>query len=489
MTGANDISLKGGGDLPNGKQAAGGLLSKTRGDKVIWAIVVLLALVSMLAVYSSTGLLAYKYNRGNTEVYLFKQVIFTAVGLGIIYFSHRVNYTLYSRVARILFMVSIPLLVYTLFFGLKLNEGSRWIRLPIINLTFQTSDLAKLSLFMFLSRLLSKKQEVIKDFKKGFIPVIIPVGIICVLIAPANLSTALLVGATSMLLLFIGRVSTKHLLMTIGVALIPVALLVLLAVGFYDKKEEKCSELPFFLHIARVPTWISRVQNFIYDSKQVDKDENYQINQSKIAIAKGGLLGLGPGNSQTRNFLPHPYSDFIFAIIIEEYGLAGGGFLLFVYLLFLLRSIRIFKKCPYAFGAFLALGLSFTLVIQALINMAVTVNLFPVTGVTLPLVSMGGSSFLFTCLAIGIILSVARNVEQLEAPAATEGKEKKVTDKKVKEEAEEEEEEEEKLEVVKKPRAKKKEKEKVETTEEKAAKLAALKPLTDIAMNDMAQGK
>ena len=488
MTGANDISLKG-ANLPNGSRAAGGLLSKTKGDKVIWAIVVVLALVSMLAVYSSTGLLAYKYNRG-TEVYLFKQVMFTAVGLGIIYFSHRVNYTLWSRVARILFMVSIPLLVYTLFFGLKLNEGSRWIRLPIINLTFQTSDLAKLSLFMFLSRLLSKKQDVIKDFKKGYIPVIIPVGIVCVLIAPANLSTALLTGATSMLLLFIGRVSTKHLLMTIGVALIPVALLVLLAVGFYDKKEEKCSELPFFLHIARVPTWISRVQNFIYDSKQVDKDENYQINQSKIAIAKGGLLGLGPGNSQTRNFLPHPYSDFIFAIIIEEYGLAGGGFLIFIYLLFLLRSIKIFKKCPYAFGAFLALGLSFTLVIQALINMAVTVNLFPVTGVTLPLVSMGGSSFLFTCLAIGIILSVARNVEQLEAPAA-EGKEKKPAEKKAKEEAEDEDESAENPEVTKKPKAKKKEKEKekVETTEEKAAKLAALKPLTDIAMNDMTQGK
>jgi cell division protein FtsW len=202
MTGANDISLK--------EANAGGLLSKTRGDKVIWAIVIVLALVSMLAVYSSTGLLAYKYNRGNTEVYLFKQVVFTAVGLAIIYFSHRVNYTLYSRLARILFMLSIPLLIYTLFFGLKLNEGSRWIRLPIINLTFQTSDLAKLALFMFLSRLLSKKQEVIKDFKKGFIPVIMPVGIICMLIAPANLSTALLVAATSMLLLFIGRVSTKH---------------------------------------------------------------------------------------------------------------------------------------------------------------------------------------------------------------------------------------------------------------------------------------
>ena len=397
------------------------LLSRTKGDKVIWAIVIVLALVSMLAVYSSTGLLAYKYNRGNTEVYLFKQIMFIVVGLAVIYFSHRVNYTLYSRLARILFIISVPLLIYTLFFGIKLNEGSRWIRLPIINLTFQTSDLAKLALFMFLSRLLSKKQEVIKDFKKGFIPVITPVAIICLLIAPANLSTSLLVAATSMLLLFIGRVSTKHLLMTVGVAAIPVTILIMLAVMFYDKKEQKCADLPFFLHAARIPTWISRVQNFMYDSKDVDKDENYQINQAKIAIAKGGLLGKGPGNSETRNFLPHPYSDFIFAIIIEEYGLAGGCFIIFIYLLFLLRSIRIFKKCPYAFGAFLALGLSFTLVIQALINMAVTVNLFPVTGVTLPLVSMGGSSFLFTCLAIGIILSVARNVEQLEAPTASSG--------------------------------------------------------------------
>ena len=163
-----------------------------------------------------------------------------------------------------------------------------------------------------------------------------------------------------------------------------------------------------------MPTWIKRVQNFMYASKDVDQDDNYQINQAKIAIAKGGLVGLGPGNSEQRNFLPHPYSDFIYAIIIEEYGLVGGAFIIFVYLVFLFRSIKLFRKCPYAFGAFLALGLSFTLVIQALANMAVNVNLFPVTGVTLPLVSMGGSSFLFTCVAIGIILSVARNVEQLE---------------------------------------------------------------------------
>lgn len=419
----------------------GSLLSRTKGDKVIWAIVVVLALVSMLVVYSSTGLLAYRYNKGNTEIYLFKQVVFIALGFLVIYFSHRVNYTIYSRVARILFIVCIPLLLYTLVFGLTINDGSRWIRLPIINLTFQTSDLAKLALFMYVSRLLSKKQKNIKDFKKGFLPIIFPVIIICVLIMPANLSTALLVGATSMLLMFIGRVRVKHLMGMVGLAAIPVLLLVILSMAYYDKETGKSKDLPAALEVWRLPTWMARVQNFIYDSKQFEKDENYQVNEAKIAIAKGGLLGLGPGNSETRNFLPHPYSDFIFAIIIEEYGLAGGAFILFIYLLFLFRSIRIFRKCPYAFGAFLALGLSFTLVIQALINMAVTVNLFPVTGVTLPLVSMGGSSFLFTCLSIGIILSVARNVEQSEKPVMVPAEASAATNEGDEEEEDKEEEE------------------------------------------------
>lgn len=394
------------------------LSDRTRGDKFIWAIVILLALVSLLVVYSSTGLLAYRYNKGNTEIYLFKQIMFIVIGVAIIYFAHRVNYTLYSKWSRILFLLAIPLLIWTLFYGVRLNEGSRWIRLPIINLTFQTSDLAKLALFMYIGRMLSRKQEVIKDFRKGFLPIIIPVIITCLLVAPANLSTALLTGATSLLLMFIGRVSVKHIGLTIGIAAIPVIILVLISMAYYDKEEGKTKDLPAVLEAGRMPTWIRRVQNFVYQSGQSDKDENYQVNQAKIAIAKGGIIGLGPGNSEQRNFLPHPYSDFIYAIIIEEYGVVGGVFIIFIYLVFLLRSIRIFKKCPYAFGAFLALGLSFTLVIQALINMAVNVNLFPVTGVTLPLVSMGGSSFLFTCLAIGIILSVARNVEQLEGEKA-----------------------------------------------------------------------
>jgi cell division protein FtsW len=398
------------------------LLSKTKGDKVIWALVVLLTLVSLLAVYSATGSLAYKNYKGNTEIYLFKQVAFILAGIMVIYFAHLVNYTFYSRAAKIIFLLSLPLLFYTLFFGVKMNEGSRWIRLPIINMTMQTSDLAKLALFMYLARLLSKKQDVIKDFKKGFLPVIWPVALTCALIAPANLSTALLLGASCLMLLFIGRVNTKHILMTIGIALIPIAFLVAAAVIRHksDKEEMVAVKKSSSALTVRVDTWIGRVESFIYGSKDDVDNGAYQVNQAKIAIAKGGVFGLGPGNSTTRDFLPQAYNDFIYAIIIEEYGLLGGAFIMFIYLVFLYRCIRIFKRCPFAFGAFLALGLSFTLAIQAVANMAVTVNLFPVTGVTLPLVSMGGTSFIFTCLAIGIILSVARNVEQLEGKAAAE---------------------------------------------------------------------
>ncbi|RYF83061.1 MAG: FtsW/RodA/SpoVE family cell cycle protein, partial [Chitinophagaceae bacterium] len=262
----------------------------------------------------------------------------------------------------------IPLLLYTLFFGVSMNEGSRWIRLPIINMTMQTSDLAKLALFMFLARMLSRKQTKIKDFKKGFLPVIIPVAVVCMLIAPANLSTALLLGSSCMLLMFIGRVSMKHILLTIGVAMIPVSMLIMAAMIKHKTagaeedttvatKKEKKSRLT-----ARVDTWIGRVENFMYGSKEANDDDHYQVNQAKIAIARGGFLGNGPGNGEARNFLPQAYNDYIYATLIEEYGLLGGAFIIFIYLVFLFRSIRLFKKCPYAFGAFLALGLSFTLV-------------------------------------------------------------------------------------------------------------------------------
>lgn len=363
---------------------------------MIWTIVFFLSAVSLLAVYSSTGSLAYRVYSGHTEYYLFKQLSVLVLGILIIYFAHRVNYTIYSRVAQIGFLISVPLLLYTLVFGSHLNDASRWIRLPVINLTFQTSDIAKLALFMYVSRQLSRKQAVITDFKKGFLPIIVPVGIICGLIMPANMSTALLLGSSCMLLCFIGRVPLKFLMGMIGAVVMLVLLMFLIAqVTTFEGRTE---------------TWKNRIESFFSDE---ESDIPYQVQQANIAIASGGFLGKGPGNSTARNFLPHPYSDFIYAIILEEYGIFGAFLILAAYLILLLRSIRIFKNCPYAFGAFLALGLSVTLVIQALMHMAVNVHLLPVTGLTLPLVSMGGSSVIFTSLSIGIILSVSRNVEEI----------------------------------------------------------------------------
>lgn len=375
------------------------LLSKTKGDQVIWAVVLVLSFISLLAVYSSTGLLAYKMDR-NTTYYLLKQIFILGLGLIITYLVHRINYTKFARVAVIMYLCSLPLLLYTLIFGTTLNEGSRWIRLPVVNLTFQTSDLAKLALFMFLARVLSIRQAVIKDLRKGFIPALMPMIFTCALIAPANLSTALMLGAACSILFFIGRVPVKHIFLLMLVGIMGVALLFTF------------SKLTGF---GRAATWEQRVQDFLgLKKKEGKRESNYQIEQAKIAIANGGITGRGPGNSLQRNFLPHPYSDFIYAIIIEEYGILGGALIIFLYLLFLWRSILIFRRCPYAFGAFLAVGLSITLVFQAMLNMAVNVHLVPVTGITLPMISMGGSSIWFTSVSIGIILSVSRYVDEME---------------------------------------------------------------------------
>jgi cell division protein FtsW len=373
------------------------LLRRTQGDKIIWAVVIVLSLISLMAVYSATGSLAYRMQKGHAEVYLIKQLAVLIAGIAIIFLAHKVNYVIYSKIAIFLFAISIPLLLYTLFFGTTLNEGSRWIKLPLIGLTFQTSDLAKLGLFMFLARQLSRMQNNVDDFKKVALHIFLPVILICGLIAMANLSTALMIGFSCCVLFFIGRIKIAHLsiLALSGILLFGVLFGVSKLTGF-----------------GRAATWESRLQSFISNDKE---DIPFQVTQAKIAQAKGGIFGVGPGNSSQRNFLPHPYSDCIYSIIIEEYGLLFGGVgLVFLYLLFLWRSILIFRRCPFAFGAFLAVGLSFTLVFQAFLNMAVNVNLVPVTGLTLPLVSMGGSSIWFTCLAIGIILSVSRFVETAE---------------------------------------------------------------------------
>lgn len=380
------------------KEEIQNITERLQGDRIIWMVVIILFVFSMLAVYSASGSLAFKYTDGDTSHYLWKQVMSAVGGILLMYFAHLINYKYYSRIAQVLWILSIPLLFYTMFFGAKINDASRWIKLPLIGWTFQTSDMAKLALIMFLARLLTQKQEQITDFKKSVLPMLIVVIIPVVMIAKDNLSTALILFFTSVFIMFIGRVSLKHLMLLFAGSVCVLGIFLLLLF-----------KLPDSMLIGRMATWKSRVEtHFIHKD---DPDDSYQSLQANIAIAKGGLLPNGPGNSTQKNFLPEAYSDFIYAIIIEEYGLIGGVFIILLYLVFLYRCIRIVVRAPKAFGAFLAVGLGVSLVLQAMINMAVAVGLFPVTGVTLPLVSMGGSSVVFTSLAFGIVLSVSRNIE------------------------------------------------------------------------------
>ncbi len=369
------------------------ILNKIKGDKIIWLVVLLLSVVSLLAVYSSTGTLAYKYQGGNTEYYMIKHFIILVFGLFLMYFAHLIKYTYFSRIFQIALWIAIPLLFLTLIIGLDLNDAKRVLPLPF-GLTFQTSDLAKLTLIMYLARMLTKRQEVIKDFRQAFVPIVIPVLIVCFLILPANFSTAAILFTTSLVLMFIGRVSLKHIFSMVGIGVVILLVMFLIAKSYPNL-------------LPRVDTWISRVESF----SDKESEENYQVEQAKIAIARGGIVGKMPGNSEQRNFLPHPYSDFIFAIIIEEYGLIGGLFVVFLYMILLFRAVKIVTKVPRNFGAFLTIGVAFSLVFQAMINMGVAVNLLPVTGQTLPLISMGGTSVWFTSISIGIILSVSKEVE------------------------------------------------------------------------------
>ncbi len=378
------------------------ILDSLSGDKVIWIIVGILSIISLLVVWSSTGTLAYKYHGGNTLYYILKHASLMVAGIVIMYLTHLVPYKYYSRISQLLIMISIPLLLITLISGSNLNDASRWLKIPVINLSFQTSDLAKIALIMYLARLLSKKQEDIKDLRKGFMPLMIPILLTVGLIFPANFSTAAILFVTSLILLFIGRINLKYIFIMVGTGLAIVVLLLMVA-QYYPKL------------LPRLGTWESRIENFM----NKDSGGNYQAEQSKIAIATGGIFGKMPGNSMQRNFLPHPYSDFIYAIIIEEYGFVGGVVVIILYLILLYRAVQIALRSPGTYGAFLSLGLMFSLVFQAFINMAVAVNLLPVTGQPLPLLSMGGTSFWFTSFAIGIVLSVSRETQLVETSNTT----------------------------------------------------------------------
>ena len=372
------------------------------GDRIIWAVIFVLSLYSLLSVYSTSGILVFR-NPGSSPIYyIFRHGLLLMAGLFMVYLTHLVPYQYFSRLSQVLVILVIPLLIVTLIYGEDVNQASR--RLEVLGFTFQTSDLAKLALIMYVARLLSQKQNEIRDLKKAFLPMIIPVGIICVLIMPEDLSTALILLATCVILMYIGRIRKRYLVLG--------CLAGIIVIGSY------IGIILLTNNETRVPTWEKRWKTFIHK-----ESEPYQVEQAKIAIASGGFLGKFPGNSTQRNFLPHSYSDYIYAVIIEEYGLILGGIpILLLYLILLYRAGVLVRKSTRTFPAFLAVGLTLGLVLQAMVHMAVAVNLLPVTGQPLPLVSMGGISRILTCISLGIILSVSKGIieqQRLESEAAT----------------------------------------------------------------------
>lgn len=377
----------------------GRIYNNIKGDKYIWYIVLALNAISLLLVYSSTRALAYK-NEEDTEYYLLRHSFMLLMGLFITYQVHRIDHRYFSRLAQMMLIISIPLLIYTMFFGVRINDASRWVRIPGIGFTFQSSDFAKLALLMYTSRMLSKKIGVIKDFKEVLKHIMLPIVGICALIMVNNLSSAGILFVTCMIVLFIGRVSMKFLLSIVGGGMIMVA--VVFAYSWFLKEDH-----------GRADVWLSRIESWQNPDEQ--SDDFYQQKQAYIAIAKGGFFRLAPGGSTQCNFLPDAFSDFIYATLIEEYGLIGGAFVLFLYLFFFYRIIVLIKKSPRAFGALMAVGLGTSISLQAVIHMGVNVHLLPNTGITLPLISWGGTSILFNAFAMGIILSVSRDVEERTA--------------------------------------------------------------------------
>jgi len=384
------------------------LFKYLEGDRTIWMISIILALISILAVYSSISSLAYKFQDGNTFHFLLKHGLMLGMGFVIMYGMHKMPHRWLYKLSQLLIYITAGLLLFTLLFGSSINSASRWLTIPIINQSFQTSDLAKMVLIAFVARMLSKKQNDLKSFSKGVLPVIGPIFLICGLILPANFSTAFLLLSVCMCILFVAGARIVHLLGLAAAGVLIFISLMGMASAFPDL-------------LPRMNTWKNRIVAFSQDepverSTEMDLQRNYQVEMAKIAIHRGGLLPNGPGKGTSRNYLPHPYSDMIYAFIIEEYGsILGGLGILLLYVILLFRVIRIAGQCKKRFSAYLALGLGMLMVFQALSNMAVAVNLIPVTGQPLPLVSMGGTSLWFTCLSIGIILSISRE-NQLSSP-------------------------------------------------------------------------
>ena len=379
-----------------------------QGDRVIWMIVVMLTLVSLMAVYSATGTFANAKYDGNNTYVLLSHAVKLALGLCAVFAAHRLKYTYYSKLFQYAFWFSIPLLLYTLFCGVNLNEAQRVVE--IFGISFQSSDFAKIALIGYLARELTIRQNEIKSFESAFIPLMLPVLAVVGLIFPENFSTAGILFARCLVLLFVGRINMKYLLAFLAGAIVIMSIYIIIVVNVAEDK-------------GRTGVWVQRIESFVgkfsgeeKSAEEIANDanaEDFQSIQSKIAIAGGGLVGKAPGRSTQRNYLPHPYSDFIFAIIVEEYGLLGGAVVILLYLILLYRAIRIMVAIPQSFGGFTAFGLAFMMVMQAMVNIGVAVGIFPVTGQPLPFVSMGGTSILFTGFALGIILSVSKEVNKI----------------------------------------------------------------------------
>jgi len=376
---------------------------KIQGDRVIWVIAIILLVFSLLVVYSSTGLLGFRI--GNTEYFLVKQFIIISFGFILMYVVHLINFKYFSRIAQAMLILAIPLLILTLIFAPNENESLRHFKFNVSghSLSFQPFDFAKLALIMFIARYLAKNKDENIDPGISFLKIIIPILIICGFILRSNLSTAAILFFVSFIMLFVGKVKIKYLMsfMGIGVGFF----IILITISFFSE-----GLLP------RVDTWTHRIEGFVGSQ---ENEELYQVQQSKIAVATGGLIGKMPGNSTQRNFLPQPYNDYVYAIIVEEYGILGGITVILLYMILFFRSIKIARKCELKFGSFLVFGISFLMVLQALINMGVAVDLLPVTGQTLPFLSMGGTSLWFSCIGLGIILSVSKNIQEQdeEVPA------------------------------------------------------------------------
>ncbi|UAB76036.1 FtsW/RodA/SpoVE family cell cycle protein [Mesoflavibacter sp. SCSIO 43206] len=377
------------------------ILNNIKGDKLIWAIVALLAIFSFLPVYSAASNLAYVGGSGNTFAFLVKHFMHLFLGFAIMYGVHKLPYRYFRGLSMVMMPLVFVLLIVTILQGTTIEgaNASRWIRIPFINMSFQTSTLASVVLMVYIARYLSKIKDKTITFKESILPLWIPLFIILALILPSNFSTTAIIFVMSMMLLFLGGYPLRYLLAMGAAGLVGLTFFILIAKAFPEAMPN------------RVDTWMSRIENF---ANGEDTEEDYQIEKAKIAIASGGVVGLGSGKSIQKNFLPQSSSDFIFAIIIEEYGLIGGLFLMVMYLWLLFRIVIVSQKADTIFGKLVVLGVGLPIIFQAMINMAVAVELFPVTGQTLPLISSGGTSIWMTCMAIGIILSVSAKREEIK---------------------------------------------------------------------------